>query len=391
MKEVLLIAGSFTSANFNVMLDVIRAKYGKDLMIHAISANNDSDELLSRYDDVTYYPVFNYKLYLGKKRKEYPTMINRLLFSLICLMTNTTENFFPLSFERKIYHIGKKIIREHTIEEAFSVCIPFYSHRVANRIVKKSGIRWLSFWVDPYLNKGIQTSRLQHAMHRYAEKQNLKNSQEVYALPEVFNNHELYEEFKEKIKTFEIPYIKDRKIETKNYDVIFAGLFYQGVREPEPMFEIVLEALPNLPEYVYFKFYVRNPGDYQLITERSKGRMLFYDFINRIELNKILSNCYMLMNVGNKSTVQMPSKVVEYISYRKPILFFYCEEQDRSFRYLSDYPDILSVDVNKEKNQSAKLLVEYFKRKHTPVSYESLMTNPLYERSSPSFIRKLLQ
>lgn len=391
MKEVLLIAGSFTSANFNVMLDVIRAKYGKDLMIHAVSANNDAIELLSEYADVKYYPVYNYKLYLGKKRKENPTIINRLLFSFVCLMTNTTENFFPLSFERKIYCIGKQIIRDYKIEAIFSVCIPFYSHRVANRIVKNSGIRWLSFWVDPYLNKGVQMSRLQYAMHRYAERLNLKKSQEVFALPEVFNNHELYEEFKEKIHTFEIPYIQDRNIKRKNYDVVFAGLFYQGVREPEPMFEIVLKALPALPQDVIFKFYVRNPDDYQIITERSKGRMIFYNFVNRIELNQILSNCYMLMNVGNKSTVQMPSKVVEYISYRKPILFFYCEEQDRSFRYLSDYPDILSIDVNKEKEKSAKQLVDFFQRVHTPVNYESLMTNPLYERSSPSFIRKLLQ
>lgn len=391
MKEVLLIAGSFTSANFNVMLDVIRAKYGKDLMIHAVSANNDAPELLAKYDDVKYYPVFNYKLHLGKKRKETPTIINRLLFSFICLITNTTENFFPLSFERKILRVGRKIIRDNKIDAVFSVCIPFYSHRVAYRIVDGSGIRWLSFWVDPYMNKGIHMSRIQYAMHGYAEKRNLMKSQEVYALPEVFNNHELYEEFKHKIKTFEIPYIQDRKVERKNYDVVFAGLFYQGVREPEPMFEIVLKALPNLPQDVIFKFYVRNPDDYQIIAERSKGRMLFYNFVNRIELNQKLSDCYMLMNVGNKGTVQMPSKVVEYISYRKPILFFYCEEQDRSFRYLSDYPDILSIDVNNEKERSAKQLIDFFQRVHTPVTYESLMTNPLYERSSPSFIRKLLQ
>lgn len=391
MKHVLLIAGSFTSANFNVMSDVIRAKYGKDLMIHAISANNDPQKLLAQYDDVKYYPVYNYKLFLSKKNREQQTFWTHLLFSLICIYTNVAENFYPMAYERKIYRIGKSILQKENIDTLFSVCMPFYAHRVAYKLIKKRNIRWYSFWVDPYLNKGVKISGLQRWCHRYAERRNLQHSSIVYALPEVFDNHELQKEFKDKIQTFEIPYITEREVSIKNRDIVFAGLFYKGVREPEPMFDIVLMALPQLPKEIVFKFYVRNPDCYSEITAKSQSRMQFYGFVNRNELNSILSECYMLVNVGNMNPVQMPSKVVEYISFRKPILFFYCNKEDRSFRFFKDYPDVLPIFVNGDKKESAKKLVAFLNEQHFVVSYDKLLENSLYCKSTPQYIKTILK
>lgn len=391
MKHVLFIAGSFISANFNVMIDVIRARYGRDLMIHTISANNDAQEMLSRYVDVTYYPVYNYKLDLAKKQREKPSFWNQMLFRLVCILTNVAENIIPLAYERTIYRKGKAVMKEYPIEVVYSVCMPFYAHRVAYRLTKHTDMQWLSFWVDPYLNKGIKLSWLQHWCHRYAERVNLQRSKKVYALPEVFENHELWSEFKEKIQIFEIPYITNREVTISNRDIIFAGLFYEGVREPEPMFDIVLKALPMMPPEVMFKFYVKYPEKYAYVKDKSQGRMLFYSFVNRIELNRLLSNCYMLMNVGNMNAVQMPSKVVEYISYRKPILFFYFDQNDRGFRFLKDYPDILSLFVKEDINDNAMRLVEYLNKEHCVIDYETLMNNSLYWKSTPNYIKTIVE
>jgi hypothetical protein len=252
-------------------------------------------------------------------------------------------------------------------------------------------IKWFPFWVDPYLNKSAITTRIRYMCSRFAEQRNLTNSPAIYALPETFIGHKLIKRYQHKLITFEIPYIVDRDICPNRNDILFSGTFYKEIRKPEPVLNLLLIILPSIHTEIHFHFYVNKPEQFRNYTIKSHGRILFYEFVKRNKLIKLLSATYMLINVGNINTTQMPSKVVEYISFRKPILFFYCNDNDASFRFLNNYPDVCMIDVRKNMDDNIKLLSSFINSQHSEITYDELMKNTLYKKSTPEYIQSLIR
>ena len=57
-----------------------------------------------------------------------------------------------------------------------------------------------------------------------------------------------------------------------------------------------------------------------------------------------------LVNIGNRTSYQLPSKVVEYAAFGKPILNFLASPDDSSAVFLSKYPFLLNVWKGGPKN-----------------------------------------
>ncbi len=97
-----------------------------------------------------------------------------------------------------------------------------------------------------------------------------------------------------------------------------------------------------------------------------------------------------LLSIGNAGSIQMPSKTVEYISFRKPLLFFFKDENDPSLRYLSYYPDICCINVDGEFEKNRGLLLDFLNKNHNDISYEQLMNIDVYRKSTPHFIKEMM-
>ena len=391
MKQVLFIAGSASSANFNVMRSVIHSLYGWNIKIHTLYVPTlDSRESMTEYADVIYYSVIHIKHYIMTRRYKIKNVLIWKMSEVYLKVVDIVENYIPNLNEWIIYYMSKRLIKQYDIDSVFSVCYPFFSHRVAYKLYKRFRIRWFPVWLDPYCNTAYLSARL--CKHRlYAERLYMKRAPVIYSLPEVFKNHTLQEEFQYKIHTFELPLIINRKDiieERSNSDIIYAGNVGGILRNPNSVLTVLASAIPFLPIEIVFKFYIRNPNDYESFTRASNGRIQFFNYVNKVELENILSNAMILLNIGNTKTLQMPSKVVEYISYRKPIIHFYSEDEDSSFRYLMDYPDRLFLQLKEDNiDENANLLIEYIRAQHKSISYDELMQNPLYKRSTPEFFK----
>ena len=149
--------------------------------------------------------------------------------------------------------------------------------------------------------------------------------------------------------------------------------------------------LPELDKEIIFEFYVPDRLKYLKYTEGSNDRLRFYDYINHDELYKRLSDCYMLLNVGNYGTRQMPSKTVEYVSFRKPLIFFHRGTNDSSLKYLEDYPDICKVDIEHPIEKNRAVLLNYFKEEHSEIKYDDLIKHRQYFESTPEYIRTIIE
>jgi hypothetical protein len=71
-----------------------------------------------------------------------------------------------------------------------------------------------------------------------------------------------------------------------------------------------------------------------------------------------------LVNIGNKSPYELPSKVVEYASFGKPVLNIARIEKDTSMEFFKAYPASLCLLENGELGDSAHVenLVQFIEK-----------------------------
>lgn len=388
-KEILLICGSFTSANYYVMLSVIRSL--GNVHIHAISANNDDPHRVPCYDDVTYYHIHNWRISFLSAIKKIPiSILSRTITYIFYRITELYDNYFTSVYERAIYKQSKAIVEKECTDAIFSVCLRFYTHRIALKLNKKTGIPWFQFWVDPFSNRK-NGSKMWLSGAKKLERRFLSEASTIYALPEVFVYSDIIDDYKEKLVTFEIPYLVNREVQTTTKDIIFAGGFIKGVREPEPVLDLLQSICGEIDGDVRFHFYVQNKDHFSTYTNRSKGRICFHDYVGHEELYSLLSNSYMLLNIGNAGSIQMPSKTVEYVSFRKPLLFFYKDDNDPSLRYLTNYPDICRIKIDDDSTMNSVKLIDYINGAHKAISYNELIKIQCFRESTPDYIKKELE
>lgn len=390
-KDIVLICDSFSSANFYVMTTVIRS-LDKSIHIHAIADTNEDKDAWHNADDITYYPIHSWRIDLiNRLHCIRPKAFSRIIESIFFRVTNHINNFHETSYEKEMYNVAKKVILTNDVKSVFSVCFRFYNHRIALKLFKELKIKWFQFWLDPYSNRYDQHSLVWRVEAEALERRFFNGPDIIYALPEVFRGNRIIHSYKDKLCTFQIPYLIDRKVSKVNNNIIFAGSFVKTIREPEPMFNLLLTILPQIDPEVTFGFFVPDSSLYQAYTDLSQGRLWFHNYVSHDKLYEILAQCNMLLNMGNYGTRQMPSKTVEYVSFRKPILFFYRGVEDSSLGYLSDYPDVCRIDIDGDYDQNVIKLIDFIRREHREICYEELIKKQSFYESTPEYLRQVIK
>lgn len=396
MKEILVIhGGSPQSANLAVMMSVFHSF--DDIIIHAIECGNAGGVIPQDTERVKYYVVNDgWYDFVDKIQRHTKRDIKYIFDNLQLFLENNA--LFP--FEKDQIKLCEDIIDKYKIDAVFSVSNQISSHKVSNLLRKKyPNILYFQFWMDQFTGKRTRTnSRFRLFLNQMLEKQKralekklLEGAEKVYMLPEVTANDIIAPLFKDKINYFELPYICKRDVSVTSMDVIFAGYLGGEMRQPEPMLNVILDALPLMKSEMTFRFYVNDPDSLKKYETASKGRLFFSNYISRDELNDRLSNCYMLLTIGNKGSDQMPSKTVEYIGYRKPILFFYADDNDTSLRYFNNYPDVCKIDVREDLLANSHKLAAFINNAHGVITYEELMKVKVFRDSTPERTKEIIR
>lgn len=139
----------------------------------------------------------------------------------------------------------------------------------------------------------------------------------------------------------------------------YAGVFYSKIRNPKKLFDF-LEKLEM--EYVFHLYTsLTNTDSMDVIneyTERLGSKLKMYYNVDRIELIRSLSRMDFLINVNNSSSLQSPSKLIDYALSGRPV--FHCDQNDfdaLKFRnylngsYDSDHFDLSLYDIKNVVNQ----------------------------------------
>ncbi|MGQ0512044.1 MAG: glycosyltransferase [Betaproteobacteria bacterium] len=129
--------------------------------------------------------------------------------------------------------------------------------------------------------------------------------------------------------------------------LVFIGTLYRGVREPQFLLELFARTLERAPAAgLELHFY----GDigacaplFDAWRERCRGRLHVHGVVSRERALAATREAGVLVNLGNQTAFQLPSKVVEYAASGKPVLNVAAHDNDSSSEFFRRYPRALGV------------------------------------------------
>ena len=260
--------------------------------------------------------------------------------------------------------------------EEFDVLIsssfPFSGHWVGFHVKKRfTNLPWLIDVGDPF---SFLESTPPNNYRRYRKKNN-RVEREIYNEADAISVTtertlekyvERYPECAAKIHVIpplapEIaPSSQTGNLENDCLKLVYLGTLYKEIRSPKMLLEVFrrLQQQPCQKE-IELHFYGRYEScldEFEPYSEIVGNKIHLHGEVSYEEASTAMHNADVLINIGNRTSFQLPSKVVEYAASGKPILNFASIEGDSSERFLGRYPNSFLVNPPKIQNDQTTLL-----------------------------------
>jgi glycosyltransferase involved in cell wall biosynthesis len=127
---------------------------------------------------------------------------------------------------------------------------------------------------------------------------------------------------------------------------VYIGTLYRQLREPGfllQLFERLLAADPGRYELHLFGEAQAFAAELEDWRARLRGALHVHGVVPRETVVRAVADADLLVNIGNTTRDQLPSKVVEYAASGRPILNLARHADDSSVSFLETYPDCLTL------------------------------------------------
>lgn len=172
----------------------------------------------------------------------------------------------------------------------------------------------------------------------------------------------------------------------KTKTIVYAGTHPEGIRSPE-FFINVLSFIPNESLRVLF---VGDETNRILIEACARDRRIeVRGGVPHEEVSRLLSSADYLLTLGNRLANMTPSKIFEYMAFRKPIIATYPIDSEPSLPYLERYGDALMLDERGDPLVAAKQLVGFLNAGHEPIAFDELKSR--FWKNTPSAFCDLVE
>lgn len=244
----------------------------------------------------------------------------------------------------------------------YSSSIPFTVHLVALRIKNKyPNLRWIADIGDPFcFSDGVTVNNF--ALY---ESLNIRYEKEVFSLADAISvttssTKERYSEIfpfaASKISIIPPLLSVDLATETgapsifqkdDKIRLVFLGTLYKTIRDPGNLLKLFSKLLESdIAEKLELHFY-GDMGSCQGCFEPYNGligkKIFLHGLVNREIAAAAMKEADILINIGNDTAYQLPSKLVEYLATMKPILNFVKTNQDSSTVFFRHYDGIMCI------------------------------------------------
>jgi glycosyltransferase involved in cell wall biosynthesis len=145
--------------------------------------------------------------------------------------------------------------------------------------------------------------------------------------------------------------------------LVFVGTLYRGVRNPAfllRLFATLCEQDPKGLLELHLIGSIHDCAEYFAPYKHLVDKRLFlHGVVDRRTALGAMQSADVLVNIGNDTTYQVPSKLVEYVSTGKPIVNLAVSGEDSSLEFLSQYPNVRNVLQSRE--LTAEVVDEVFR------------------------------
>lgn len=379
-----------------------------DYQFHIITRTDCVDFEPCKDYDIRYITSFRHRLTLKCRdsiNKSHNVFLCKVILGIInvCKLIQTQYSF-PSAQRWEVNQYEEQLemlYKEVGVDAIFTVSNTAFPQLATLRFKKKHPeVKWLSFFYDPYSPHYIYYKyKLIKPIWRCV---NRRKEQEIYDTADaVLLSSELYKYVPQHFrvsspKCYPLLYPLNNPHCVRNSEnvqssatckLFFAGMFYKKIRNPEYMLSI----LSNVND-ITFDMYVGKGECEDIISKYNKGNIHREEFVSHDRYLEMICNEYdVLVNVGNVSNLQAPSKMLELLSTGKPILNFYFAK-DSQYEMIEKYP--LGLNIGNEEEGAVEKVEQFcheVKGKSIPyVEVEKLYPENIME-SQVRLLKKLIE
>lgn len=206
-------------------------------------------------------------------------------------------------------------------DRIITIAIPYSIHwgmgRARRRNPKLQDVVWISDCGDPFMGNGHGGPPF---YFKWVEKRWCRSTDYITVPTELAING-YYPEFRNKIRIIPQGFVFDDSIlaqyEKNNVPTFaYSGMVYPQKRDPRRFLDFLVKRKGD------FKFvvYTNKPDIFKPYLEKLGDKIEMRDYVPHDQLIHELSKMDFVINIRNESTVQVPSKLIDYYLTHRPIL-----------------------------------------------------------------------
>ena len=254
-----------------------------------------------------------------------------------------------------------KLMRKEKYDAMISVSLPFTGHCVGLALKKCYGLPWIVDIGDPFsfmnetpvnnhvlfgwLNYRTESKVLQNADYVTVTTDGTR-TEYLRCFPDVAGN---------KISVIPPLFVAPANVdelapfftELNKTRLVFAGTLYSKIRNPAVLLDFFSSLLTTeIAEHLELHFFgVMNDCEpyFERYRELMGVKIFLHGLVSRASAVRAMKDATILVNIGNATAYQLPSKVVEYVMLGKPVLNITKSAADSSQIFFSDFDGICTV------------------------------------------------
>ena len=245
---------------------------------------------------------------------------------------------------------------------------PFYL--VLGAAKAKCNCKKIWYQMDPHSENGIMLQKYV-AQEQKKERFVYQNMDEIYIQPQAYASFAQgrFQSFAQKVHPVCFPLISREDYTQQDgsffkegkTNCVFAGALMIPIRRPEYMLKLFAGMQKE-----NVNLHIWSGHLYQRQIDELQGMLFenqqFHGGLPQDKMKAVLNTADFLVNLGNTETNQFPSKVLDYISLRKPIINIYKVKDCPTLPVLKDYPLALNIYEGDELEESLKKLRSFIQK-----------------------------
>lgn len=275
------------------------------------------------YGDFLYEFPLTFRMYDKLRFPRIREFKKRPLSFISKALSRIMLTFFEYPGIEEMFKVRKILKYEKDYDLMISFAVPYPIHwGVAWSITKKHKISevWVADCGDPYMGDVLDSFR--HPFYfKYLEKWFCRRA-DFITIPVKSAITGYYPEFHHKIRIipqgfdFNLKRVKSEEVQNEIPTFAYAGGFLKGIRDPEPL----MKYLSGLDFPFRFLVFTNTPELLDPYREKLNGKLEVSGFIPREQLMKMLYGMSFLINFDNNTSLNVPSKLIDYALADRPVL-----------------------------------------------------------------------